>query len=126
MSSLSKNIRGKHLLKKYQYKQFAATRLFYPMVRYSPDGKLVGHITNTTGQYNFWTVPSGGGFARQFTVYSDNTVRDFQLVARWSAVVLQVDQNGDEFHQVYCCRNGRLGESNRCFTGTALYRRMVA
>jgi dipeptidyl aminopeptidase/acylaminoacyl peptidase len=87
-------------VRKYQYKQFAATRLFYPVVRYSPDGKLVGHITNTTGQFNLWTVPSGGGFARQLTDFSDNTVRDF----RWSPddrqIALQVDENGDEFYQI--------------------------
>ena len=100
MSSLSKNTRGKHLLKKYQYKQFAATRLFFPVVRYSPDGELVGHIANTTGQYNLWTVPSSGGFARQLTSFSDNTVRDFQWSPDGREIAMQVDRNGDEFHQI--------------------------
>ena len=88
-------------MKNYSYKQFASTRLFYPVVRYSPDGKSVGHITNTTGQYNLWTVPSGGGLARQLTCYTDNTVRDFQWSPDGQQLVLQIDQNGDEFHQVY-------------------------
>lgn len=87
-------------MKKYQYKQFAATRLFYPVVRYSPDGSLIGHIANTTGQYNLWTIPSGGGFARQLTGFSDNTVRDFQWSPDGQKIALQVDQNGDEFHQI--------------------------
>ncbi len=87
-------------MKKYQYKQFAATRLLFPVVRYSPDGKFVGHITNTTGQYNLWTIPSGGGFARQLTSFSDNTVRDFQWSPDGRVIALQVDQNGDEFHQI--------------------------
>ncbi len=87
-------------MKKYQYKQFAATRLFFPVVRYSPDGQSVGHIVNTTGQYNLWTVKSGGGFARQLTAYSDNTVRDFQWSPDGQKITLQVDQNGDEFHQI--------------------------
>lgn len=88
-------------MKKYPYRQFAATRLFYPVARYSPDGKLIGHITNTTGQYNLWTVPSGGGFARQLTGYTDNTVRDFQWSPDGRQIALQVDHDGDEFHQIY-------------------------
>jgi dipeptidyl aminopeptidase/acylaminoacyl peptidase len=88
-------------LKKYHFKQFSATRLFYPVVRYSPDGKLIGHITNTTGQYNLWTIPSGGGFAQQLTSYSDNTVRDFAWSPDGQQLALQIDQNGDEFHQMY-------------------------
>ncbi len=88
-------------MKKYHFKQFAATRLFYPVVRYSPDGTLIGHINNTTGQYNLWTVPSGGGFAQQLTSYTDNTVRDFVWSHDGQQLALQIDQNGDEFHQMY-------------------------
>ena len=87
-------------MKKYQYEQFAATRLFFPVVRYSPDGKLVGHIANTTGQYNLWTVPSGSGFARQLTSFSDNTVRNFQWSPDGRQIALQIDCNGDEFYQI--------------------------
>lgn len=88
-------------MKKYSYRQFAATRTFYPVVRYSPDGNLIGHITNTTGQFNLWTVPSGGGFARQLTSYTDNTVRDFRWSPDSRQIALQADQNGDEFYQIY-------------------------
>ncbi|MEZ5424947.1 MAG: S9 family peptidase [Pyrinomonadaceae bacterium] len=88
-------------MNKYPYRQFAATRLFYPIVRYSPDGSLIGHITNTTGQYNLWTVSSRGGFARQLTSYTDNTVRDFGWSPDGRRIALQVDQDGDEFHQIY-------------------------
>ncbi|MFN8372628.1 MAG: hypothetical protein U0694_07095 [Anaerolineae bacterium] len=74
-------------MKKYHFKQFSATRLFYPVVRYSPDGKLIGHITNTTGQYNLWTIPSGGGFAQGATSYQHRQhCARLYLVARWSAV----------------------------------------
>lgn len=88
-------------MRKYHFRQFAATRLFYPIVRYSPDGKQIGHISNTTGQYNLWTIPSGGGFARQLTCCSDETVRNF----RWSPgnrqIALQIDRSGDELFQIY-------------------------
>ncbi|HSK73734.1 MAG TPA: S9 family peptidase, partial [Pyrinomonadaceae bacterium] len=88
-------------MNKYSYKQFAATQLFYPVARYSPDGNLIGHITNTTGQFNLWTAPSGGGFARQLTSYTDNTVRNFQWSPDGRQIALHADQNGDEFYQIY-------------------------
>ncbi|NWF70044.1 MAG: hypothetical protein HXY40_13240 [Chloroflexi bacterium] len=47
-------------MNKYQYKQFAATRLMYPPVRYSPDSTHIGYMTSATGQLNLWSVPSGG------------------------------------------------------------------
>ena len=88
-------------MKKYQYRQYAAMRLYFPFVAYSPDGKLIAHIDNTTGQFNLWITPSGGGSSRQLTAYTDNTVR----AAAWSPdgtrLALQADQNGDEQHQIY-------------------------
>src|SRR5687768_2701995 len=88
-------------MKKYSFEQFAATRLFYPIVAYSPDGQQIAHVNNMTGQFNLWTIPSGGGYPRQLTSYTDNTVR----AAAWSPngkhLLIQADQNGDEQHQLY-------------------------
>ncbi|MBL8152724.1 MAG: hypothetical protein JNM70_00960, partial [Anaerolineae bacterium] len=61
--------------RKAVYRQFASTRLYYPMVAYSPDGKHIAHVHNATGQFNAWTVPSGGGYPRQLTSYTDNRVQ---------------------------------------------------
>jgi dipeptidyl aminopeptidase/acylaminoacyl peptidase len=88
-------------VKKYRFEQFAATRLFYPVVAYSPDGQHIAHINNTTGQFNLWTVPSGGGYPRQLTAYSDNTVRTLSWSPDGKHILFQADQNGDEQHQVY-------------------------
>lgn len=86
---------------RYHYQQFAATRIYYPGVAYSPDGKHIAHITNTTGQFNLWTIPSGGGIPRQLTAYADNTVRSMAWSPDGEQIAFSADQNGDEFHQVY-------------------------
>lgn len=86
---------------KYRFEQFAATRLYYPTVGYSPDGKQIAHVHNATGQFNLWTVPSGGGYPRQLTAYTDNTVRNFAWSPDGSRLLIQADQNGDEQHQIY-------------------------
>ncbi len=86
---------------KYQFRQFAATRLFSPIVSYSPDGKQIAHVVNTTGQFNLWTVPSGGGNPRQLTSYTDNTVRAVSWSPDGKQILFQADQNGDEQHQIY-------------------------
>jgi dipeptidyl aminopeptidase/acylaminoacyl peptidase len=88
-------------MKKYRYEQYAATRLFYPVVAYSPDGKHIAHINNTTGQFNLWTIPSGGGFPCQLTTYQDNTVRMLSWSPDGTRILFQADQNGDEQHQLY-------------------------
>jgi WD40 repeat protein len=88
-------------VKKYRFEQFAATRLFYPAVAYSPDGNAIAHINNTTGQFNLWTVPSGGGYPRQLTAFMDNTVRTMAWSPDGTQLVFQADQNGDEQHQLY-------------------------
>jgi dipeptidyl aminopeptidase/acylaminoacyl peptidase len=88
-------------MNKPSFDQYSATRIYYPSLAYSPDGAHIAHITNTTGQFNLWTIPSGGGFARQLTSYSDNTVRAVQWSPDGAYLVFQMDQNGDEFYQLY-------------------------
>lgn len=86
---------------RYRYQQFAATRIYSPALAYSPDGQLIAHVTNTTGQFNLWTIPSGGGIARQLTAYADNTVRSLAWSPDGQQIAFNADQNGDELHQVY-------------------------
>jgi len=89
------------LTRKYRFEQFAATRLYAPFVAYSPDGKHIAHANNATGQFNLWTVPSGGGIPHQLTSYTDNTVRAVAWSPDGQQIVIQADQNGDEQHQLY-------------------------
>jgi len=86
---------------RYTFQQFSATRLYTGACAYSPNGRLIAHVTNTTGQFNLWTVPSGGGLARQLTAFSDQTVREIGWSPSGRQIVFTADQNGDEFHQVY-------------------------
>lgn len=86
---------------KYRFEQFVAIRQYRGGAAYSPDGTVIAHVTNTTGQFNLWTVPSGGGAARQLTGFTDNTVRGFQWSPDGTQLVIQADQNGDEQHQLY-------------------------
>jgi dipeptidyl aminopeptidase/acylaminoacyl peptidase len=92
---------------RYRYQQFAATRIYAPVIAYSPDGQHIAHVTNTTGQFNLWTIPSGGGIPRQLSAFADNTVRSLAWSPDGQHIVFNADQNGDEFHQLY--RIGKAG-----------------
>lgn len=85
----------------YTFQQYASTRLYTGACAYSPNGRLIAHVANTTGQFNLWTMPSGGGLARQLTAFADNTVRGLGWAPDSQQIVFTADQNGDEFHQVY-------------------------
>ncbi|MCS7071127.1 MAG: hypothetical protein NZM00_06450, partial [Anaerolinea sp.] len=86
---------------RYTFKQYAATRLYAEACAYSPSGRLIAHVTNTTGQFNLWTVPTGGGMARQLTAFSDQTVRSFAWSPDGRQIVFTADRDGDELHQIY-------------------------
>lgn len=86
---------------RYAFDQFAATRLYSPIVAYSPDGQQIAHVNNATGQFNIWTVPSGGGIPQQLTSFTDNTPRALLWTPDGQHLFFQADQNGDEQHQLY-------------------------
>ena len=88
-------------MKKYRFEQFVATRTYTGALAYSPDGSQIAHVNNATGQFNLWTIPSGGGMPRQLTSYSDNTVRSISWKPDGTEIIFIADQNGDEQHQVY-------------------------
>lgn len=88
-------------MKKYRFEQFVATRTYTGALVYSPDGSEIAHVNNATGQFNLWTIPSGGGMPRQLTSYSDNTVRSISWKPDGKEIVFIADQNGDEQHQIY-------------------------
>lgn len=86
----------------YTLKDYADVRIYVPIMAYSPDGSQLAHVTNESGQFNLWVMPSGGGERRQLTHFTDNTVR---IAADWSpdgkTIVFSADANGDEQHQLY-------------------------
>lgn len=88
-------------MSKYSFDQFAATRLYGALVKYSPDGKNILHINNATGQFNLWTIPSGGGMLYQLTSYADNTVRNAIWSPDGTKILYQADHNSDEQHQLF-------------------------
>jgi dipeptidyl aminopeptidase/acylaminoacyl peptidase len=87
-------------MKKYQFKQFTATRL-YGTAAYSPDSKTIAYVDNATGQMNLWTMPSGGGIPRQLTIFTDNTVCDMKWSPDGKQIGFIADKDGDEFVQIY-------------------------
>src|SRR5688572_11272671 len=87
-------------MKKYQFRQFTATRLF-GTAGYSPDGKQIAYVDNTTGQFNLWTMPSGGGLPRQLTTFTDNTVRNLSWSPDSKTIAFNADHDGDEYVQIY-------------------------
>ncbi|MGB7341381.1 MAG: S9 family peptidase [Phototrophicaceae bacterium] len=84
----------------YEFDQFTAVRL-HTSAAYSHDGKQVAFIANTTGQFNIWVIPSGGGAARQLTAFQDWAVRQLVWSHDDSKIAFTADKDGDENRQVY-------------------------
>ncbi len=84
----------------YEFEQFTAVRLF-TSAAYSPDGRSIAYIANTSGEFNLWTMPAGGGFARQLTGFTDKAVRSFKWSPDSRRIAFTADHHGDEMHQVY-------------------------
>ncbi len=80
---------------------YAATRVYTGAIAYSPDGAHIAHVTNTTGQFNLWTIPSGGGIPRQLTAFTDHAVRAVAWRPDGAQIVFTADRDGDEQYGVY-------------------------
>lgn len=87
-------------MKQYQFEQFTAVRL-HTSAAYSHDGEQIAFIANTSGQFNIWIVPSGGGTARQLTSFEDSAVRSFSWSNDDCKIAFVADKDGDENRQVY-------------------------
>ncbi|MEQ8671895.1 MAG: S9 family peptidase [Aggregatilineales bacterium] len=87
-------------MKKYLFDQFTATRL-HGEVAYSHNGNYIAYTTNVSGQFNIWIVPSGGGFARQLTMFEDWSVRRLYWSHDDSKIAFTADKDGSENRQVF-------------------------
>ena len=82
------------------FERFAAIRLF-GTVGYSPDGRWLAYLANTSGQHNLWRLPVGGGFARQLTAFDERRVTDFAWHPSGERIAFAADRHGDEMHQIF-------------------------
>ena len=67
---------------------------------WSPDGKRVVVVTNLSGRFNLWTVPSEGGWPQQLTV-SDQRQTHPAWAPNGSWIVYQSDYDGNEKWDLY-------------------------
>ena len=68
----------------YEFEQFTAVRLF-TSAAYSPDGRSIAYIANTTGEFNLWTMPAGGRFRAAAHRLHRQGRAQFQVVAGFTA-----------------------------------------
>jgi dipeptidyl aminopeptidase/acylaminoacyl peptidase len=84
-----------------RFEQFFAIRRFQPAIAFTPDGRRLLFVTNTSGQFNLWRTSIGGGRQQQLTAFESNTVRSVAPARDGKSIVFTADQDGDEFHQIY-------------------------
>jgi dipeptidyl aminopeptidase/acylaminoacyl peptidase len=84
----------------YRFEQFTAVRRTLDLV-FSPDGKEVAYITNTSGQFNVWKQAVKGGWPWQLTAFEENAARTVAWSPAGESLLIAADRHGDEFHQIY-------------------------
>jgi dipeptidyl aminopeptidase/acylaminoacyl peptidase len=83
------------------FEQFMAYRRFAGGLAFNPDGSAVYFISNMSGQFNLWSVGVDGGWPRQLTAFTDDTVRLIAVSPVDGTIAFCADHDGDEFHQLY-------------------------
>ena len=84
-----------------QFEQFFAIRRFQPALTFTPDGRRLLFVTNTSGQFNLWRTSASGGRQQQLTAFEENTVRSVAVSPDGKTIAIIADHDGDEFHQIY-------------------------
>jgi len=84
-----------------RFEQFFAIRRFQPALSFTPDGRRILFVTNTSGQFNLWRTAATGGRQQQLTAFEENTVRSLAPSPDGKTIAIIADQDGDEFHQIY-------------------------
>lgn len=84
----------------YQFEQFMATRRLASF-KPAPDGNSVYFVTDISGQFNLWQVPSSGGWPDQLTCFESETVRDLACTRAGDRIAFFADPEGNEQYQIY-------------------------
>jgi Tol biopolymer transport system component len=84
-----------------KFEQFFAVRRFQPGLTFTPDGRRLLFVINTSGQFNLWQASVGGTRQQQLTAFEDDTVRAAAISPDGKTIALIADNDGDEFHQIY-------------------------
>jgi dipeptidyl aminopeptidase/acylaminoacyl peptidase len=67
---------------------------------FSPDGRFVTFLTNTTGVGQLWQVPVGGGWPAQLT-FTSESIRGGHYSPRKYELIYSMDTGGNERTQLY-------------------------
>jgi dipeptidyl aminopeptidase/acylaminoacyl peptidase len=84
-----------------QYRDFLAAQRFQRFVSISADGTQVAYSADTSGQFNLWTQPAGGGTARQLTSFTGQSVRSAAWSPDGTLIAFTADAGGDEQTQIF-------------------------
>lgn len=82
------------------FNRYFAVRSHFGNLAFSPDGRQVAYIVNTSGQLNIWRQNITGGWASQVTTFEHETVRGL-LWAPSGEIYGMADSNGNEQYQVF-------------------------
>lgn len=85
---------------RYRFEQFFATRRIMAM-HPAPDGESVLFVSDISGQLNLWQVASQGGWPRQLTLFTEDSVREAVFSRDGARIAFVADHHGDEKYQVY-------------------------
>jgi dipeptidyl aminopeptidase/acylaminoacyl peptidase len=83
------------------YEDFLPCQRLGRSLSVSADGTAVAYTSDTSGQFNLWTQPAGGGPANQLTFFTGRSVREVAWAPGGQTVAFTADTQGDEQYQVY-------------------------
>ncbi len=86
--------------REYPFEQFTAVRRIHGLA-FSPDGREVAYIANTSGQFNLWKQSVEGGWPWQLTAFEEETLRSVAWAPDGKRFVFTADRHGTESHQLY-------------------------
>lgn len=85
---------------RYRFEQFFATRRISAL-QPAPDGESLLFVSDISGQFNLWQVPSDGGWPRQLTLFTEDAAREAVFAKDGNQIAFVADHHGDEKYQIY-------------------------
>jgi dipeptidyl aminopeptidase/acylaminoacyl peptidase len=93
-------------MSRYEFDQFTAVRNYLDLT-FSPDGKWVAYVTNTSGQFNVWRQPTGTTpdgqplMPIQLTALVEESARRAVWSPDGKRILTMADRQGTENYQIY-------------------------